>query len=109
MKLHDIPFHTLDWSALPVQSKPGETGLTEWREYRLGEIGVRMVKYSPGYKADHWCNKGHLILCLDGQFDSELGDGRTLTLKAGMCYFVADDTMPHRSSTATGATLYIID
>ena len=31
------------------------------------------------------------------------------TLRAGMSYQVADDAGAHRSSTATGATLFIVD
>src|ERR1700760_758399 len=109
MKLDNIPFHTLDWTTQPVETKPGETGSTQWRSHQIGDICIRMVQYSPGYKADHWCSKGHLLLCIDGEFDSELGDGRKITLKGGMSYFVPDNAMPHRPSTATGATLYIID
>jgi hypothetical protein len=68
-----------------------------------------MVEYSAGYLADHWCAKGHIILCTQGQLDTELKDGRRFTLRPGMSYQVADDDGEHRSSTATGATLFIVD
>ena len=68
-----------------------------------------MVEYSPGYLADHWCSKGHILLVLDGELDTELEDGRCFRLKAGQSYQVADGAEPHRSRTATGAKLFIVD
>jgi hypothetical protein len=68
-----------------------------------------MVTYSPGYLADHWCAKGHILLCLDGELHTELADGRTVVLRPGMSYQVADDAAPHRSSSPAGATLFIVD
>jgi hypothetical protein len=81
----------------------------DWRTQQFGDIRVRMVEYSPGYLADHWCAKGHIILCLQGQLDTELKDGRRFTLEPGMSYQVADNDGEHRSSTAVGATLFIVD
>jgi hypothetical protein len=75
----------------------------------LGLLLIRMVEYSPGYLADHWCVKGHILLCIDGELHTELEDGRRFTLTAGMSYQVADNAEPHRSYTAVGATLFIVD
>lgn len=83
--------------------------MAHWRTQTFGTIRVRMVEYSPGYVADHWCVKGHILLCLNGQLDTALADGRTFTLLPGMSYQVADNAEPHRSSTAIGATLFIVD
>ena len=109
MQLSRIPFGTTDWSRLEAAEHKGETGLAYWRTQVFGDIRVRMVEYSPGYLADHWCNKGHILLCLDGEFDTELADGRRFTLKPGMSYQVADNDAPHRSSTTVGAKLFIVD
>ena len=109
MKMSDIPFGTTDWSKIKTTQHKGDTGLVTWRTQNFGKIRVRMVEYSPGYLADHWCDKGHILLCLDGEIDTELADGRTITLTAGMSYQVADDTNAHRSSTKTGAKLFIVD
>ena len=68
-----------------------------------------MVEYSPGYIADHWCSKGHVLFCIAGELHTELADGRTFQLTPGMSYQVADDTDAHRSSSRTGATLFIVD
>lgn len=76
---------------------------------QFGEVRVRLVEYTPGYFADHWCTKGHISLCLDGELVTELDDGRTFTLKPGLSYQVADSAEPHRSRTATGARLFIVD
>ncbi len=109
MKMSAIPFSAIDWSAVPPERHPGETGFAVWRTVRAGDIRVRMVEYSPGYKADHWCSKGHIILVLEGELVSEQRDGSVARLRPGMGYHVADDTVPHRSSTEAGAKLFIVD
>ena len=109
MKLHAIPFGTTDWANVTSTEHPGEQGMAHWREQHFGDIRVRMVEYTPGYLADHWCEKGHILLCLSGELRTELADGRVFHLSAGMSYQVADSAEPHRSSTAKGATLFIVD
>lgn len=109
MQMTDIPFGTTDWSAIAPTEHKGETGLALWRTAQFCAIRVRMVEYTPGYKADHWCSKGHILLCLEGELHTELEDGRTFVLKPGMSYQVADQAEPHRSHTATGARLFIVD
>ena len=110
MQMSDIPFGTTDWSAVEPTEHKGETGLATWRTRQFGGIRVRMVEYSPGYLADHWCEKGHILLVLEGRLETELADGRRVTLRPGQSYQVADGAEPHRSRTgAEGARLFIVD
>ena len=109
MKMSDIPFGTTDWSQVEETVHPGETGQARWRTREFGGVRVRMVSYSPGYLADHWCSKGHILLVLEGQLVTELEDGRVMTLEAGQSYQVADGAEAHRSRTADGARLFIVD
>ena len=109
MEISDIPFGTTDWSAVPQTEHAGETGAAFWRTQNFGGIRVRMVEYTAGYLADHWCSKGHILFCMEGQLDTELEDGRTFTLTPGMSYQVADNAEAHRSSTTIGAKLFIVD
>ncbi len=109
MNITEIPFGTTDWSLIEPTEHAGETGTATWRTQHFGNIRVRMVEYTPGYLADHWCTKGHILLCLQGELSTELEDGRTFLLKAGMSYQVADNAEPHRSSTSIGAKLFIVD
>jgi hypothetical protein len=109
MKMQDIPFGTTDWQQIERTEHQGECGTAYWRTQHFADIRVRMVEYTPGYLADHWCEKGHILLCLEGELHTELPDGRTFVLKPGMSYQVADHAEPHRSSTATGARLFIVD
>jgi len=104
-----IPFGTTDWSTVEVTEHRGESGVAYWRTRHFGGIRVRMVEYTPGYVADHWCEKGHILLCLEGRLDTTLADGRTCTLLPGMSYQVADRAEPHRSRTDVGAKLFIVD
>ena len=110
MQLPKTPFTIADWSAVPPTQHPGETGSATWRTLNFGDMRVRMVEYSAGYLADHWCDRGHVLLVLDGALDTELKDGRRFTLTAGQSYQVSDfGDAAHRSSTATGAKLFIVD
>jgi uncharacterized cupin superfamily protein len=109
MQMANIPFGTTDWSAVERTVHAGETGTATWRTQTFDGIRVRMVEYSPGYLADHWCSKGHILLCLEGELHTELADGRTMILRPGMTYQVADGAEAHRSRTATGARLFIVD
>jgi quercetin dioxygenase-like cupin family protein len=109
MQLSDIPFGITDWSEiLPVEHK-GEQGFARWHTKQFGDLRVRMVHYSPGYVSDHWCVKGHILLCVEGELLTELADGRTFTLTPGVSYQVADNAEPHRSRAPRGATLFIVD
>ena len=109
MKIENIPFSVTDWSNIKAIEIAGETGTGYWKTLDFGGIQVHMVEYSSNYLADHWCNKGHFLLCVEGELNTELKDGRQFTLTAGMTYQVADDTIAHRSSTKQGAKLFIVD
>ncbi len=109
MRIEETPFGVTDWSKVEPTVHPGETGTALWRTRQFGEIRVRMVEYSPGYAADHWCSKGHIVLCVEGELDTELGDGRIIRLMPGQSYQVADGAEPHRSRSAAGARLFIVD
>ena len=107
--MQSIPFGTTDWTTIEATTHPGDTGTAYWRTQHFGEIRVRMVEYTPGYLADHWCKKGHILLCLEGEMDTELEDGRVFKLTPGISYQVADGAKAHRSGTTTGAKLFIVD
>jgi len=109
MEMTGLPFGTTDWSKVERTEHRGETGVAYWRTCEFGSIRVRMVEYTPGYVADHWCEKGHILLCLEGELHTELKDGRRVVLKPGMSYQASDGAEPHRSSTPVGATLFIVD
>ena len=109
MKIENLNFCTTDWAQIERSAHQGITGVATWRTQHFGQVRVRMVDYSADYLADHWCIKGHFLLCLSGELQTELKDGRTFTLKPGMSYQVADNAEPHRSSTKDGASLYIVD
>jgi hypothetical protein len=109
MKIANLPFGTVDWSQVEVTTHAGTSGEARWRTRRFADVRVRMLEYSAGYLADHWCTKGHFMLCLEGELDTELADGRTFRLTPGMSYQVADGAEPHRSSTRIGAKLYVVD
>jgi hypothetical protein len=109
MHIKGIPFGITDWSEVEPTEHPGERGKAYWRTRHFGQLRVRMVEYTPGYLADHWCSKGHILLCLEGELHTEFEDGRRFVLKPGMSYQVADNAEPHRSFTETGAKLFIVD
>ncbi|EHM00597.1 hypothetical protein HMPREF9946_02547 [Acetobacteraceae bacterium AT-5844] len=110
LKLPPLPFTPAHWDALPATEHKGETGTAIWRTLNNGDVRMRVVEYSPGYLADHWCDRGHVIYVLEGELKTELKDGRTFTFGKGHGYTVSDfGDSPHRSSTVTGARLFIVD
>lgn len=109
MKMKDISFGTTDWEQVEVTVHSGIEGKALWRTRNFGDIRVRMIEYTPGYIADHWCSKGHILFCIEGELVTELEDKRQFTLKPGMSYQVADGAEAHRSFTSTGAKLFVVD
>jgi quercetin dioxygenase-like cupin family protein len=109
MTIEGVPFGVTDWSSVPRTEHPGETGTAWWQTCEIGNIRVRMVEYSAGYSADHWCSRGHVLLVLEGELTTKLQDGSSHVLRPGQSYQVADGAMPHRSRTAGGARLFIVD
>lgn len=109
MNISEFPFQTLDWSSVPKEEHKGDTGIAYWQTFHMNNIRIRKVEYSPRYKADHWCSKGHIILCTEGEMDTELEDGRIMKLKEGMTYFVGDNCEAHCTSSKNGCKLFIVD
>jgi quercetin dioxygenase-like cupin family protein len=109
MEMSGIPFGVTDWDEVAVEAHPGTTGKALWRTRQFGAIRVRLVEYTPGYLADHWCSKGHILYVLEGSLTTELADGRRFELPAGTSYQVADGAEPHRSRTRGGARLFVVD
>jgi hypothetical protein len=110
MKIPTLPFTVTDWSGVPPTVHLGEIGQAAWRTFTVGDLRVRRVEYSANYLADHWCDLGHVLYVIEGELDTELRDGRTFKLLPGMSYQVSDrGDAAHRSSTQTGAKLFIVD
>jgi hypothetical protein len=110
LKIPPLAFTATNWAAIERTEHPGETGTAYWQTLHIADLRVRMVEYTPGYLADHWCDRGHVLLVLSGELLSELKDGRTFKLNAGMSYQVSDfGDAAHRSSTQTGVKLFIVD
>ncbi len=109
MHLSGIPCGVTDWQQIRPSERGGETGVAHLRVQEFGGVRVRLVEYSAGYRADHWCTKGHILFCVAGELETELADGRLFRLGPGMSYQVADNAEPHRSRTTSGATLFIVD
>lgn len=110
MKIQDIPFTITDWGQIPKEEYKGETGTSFWQTVNKGDIRVRKIEYSPGYRADHWCSKGHILLVLEGKLLVQLKNGQEYTLKKGMSFQAGDnESNPHLAFTDHGATVFIVD
>ena len=107
--IQPILFHTTDWNTIPITEQHGETGTARWQTIQYGALRIRVVEYSQNYKANHWCKLGHILYCLEGEMITELSDGRTFTLTKGVSYQVTDGASAHRSSSAKGVKVLIID
>ena len=109
MKLSPFNFQTIDWATIPIEEHKGDTGMAYWQVVRMNDIRIRKVHYSAGYTADHWCNKGHVLFCVNGEMETTLEDGRVFLLTKNTMYIVGDDCEAHRSSTKNGCELFIVD
>lgn len=107
--MSNIPFRVINWDTINTTEHPGDSGLAYWKTMEYPGLRMRVVEYSKGYIANHWCQKGHIVHCLEGSFTSELENGETFHLEKGMSYVVSDDLSSHRSSTENGVSLLIID
>ena len=105
----NIPFQTIDWTNVPKEKFEGETGTAYWQTIQFNGLRIRIVEYTKGYVADHWCKKGHIVHCLEGEFISELQTNEHFELNKGMTYIVSDELSSHRSTTRNGVKLLIID
>jgi len=109
MNLAPFNFQTIDWSSIPVEEHKGNTGMAYWQVVMMNEIRIRKVHYSPGYSADHWCRKGHILFCVNGEMETTLDDDRFFLLTKDTMYIVGDDCGAHRTSSKTGCELFIVD
>jgi hypothetical protein len=107
--MSNIPFQTINWNNIPKVEHRGETGTSYWQTIQHEGLRVRIVEYTAGYLADHWCQKGHIVHCLEGEFITELQEGKKISLSKGMSYIVSDDLSSHRSFSKNGVKLLIVD
>ena len=105
----NIPFQTIEWASIEKVAHAGETGTAWWQTLPFGGLRLRLVTYPAGYLADHWCQKGHIVHCLAGEFITELSSGDAHTLREGDTYIVSNGLSSHRSFSEKGTTLLIID
>ena len=106
---NNIPFQITDWTMIPKVEYKGETGSAFWQTLQFGDLRIRMVEYSSNYKADHWCEKGHIIFCIEGEMTTELATGEKFTMSKGMSYQVSDHLSSHRTFSKDGVKLFIVD
>lgn len=107
--MHKIPFQNIDWSTIPKTEHKGDSGMAWWQTLQYDGLRVRLVEYSENYIADHWCQKGHIVHCLEGEFVTEQESGEKFVLTKGMTYVVSDEMSSHRSVAKNGVKLLIID
>lgn len=107
--MNKIPFTSIDWSSIEKTEHKGTTGASFWQTLQFGGLRIRIVEYSANYMADHWCQKGHVVHCLEGEFDSEEENGAIVKLSKGISYVVSDNESSHRSTSVHGAKLLIVD
>ena len=109
MKIENVPFTTISWENQRAITVPGETGFAIVKAVQAGEICLRLVEFTPGYRADHWCSKGHVVFVLSGSLSTVLRDGRAFEAVAGSSFHVGDEEDHHLVETSNGATVFIVD
>jgi quercetin dioxygenase-like cupin family protein len=110
VKIEGVPFSATDWASVPAVEHKGESGTSFWRTFEVGNLRVRVVEYSPGFKSDHWCARGHVLYVVDGEITVKLKDGREFVLTSGISFQAEDDASnPHLVRSNPGARVFIVD
>ncbi len=109
MHIPDFPLSHMDWSSILAEDHAGETGTASWKTLNIADIRIRMVEFSANYLSDHWCSKGHLIQCLEGEINIFSKTGQTILLKKGMTCIVGNESDAHKTSSVIRCKLLIID
>jgi quercetin dioxygenase-like cupin family protein len=110
MKIMNIPFSFTRWDQVDAVEHPGETGTSHWRVFSQGDLRVRVVDYSRGFRSDHWCPRGHVLLVLEGELTIDLKDGRSFKMPPLTSFQASDDeSNPHLAYTEKGAKVFIVD
>lgn len=107
--MYNIPFQAINWDQVEKIQYYGEMGIATWQTLDFDGLRIRIVEYSPNYKADHWCQKGHIVHCLEGSFICRHQDQRIFEFNRGMTYIVSDSLSSHLSISKNGAKILIID
>ncbi|MBC7588612.1 MAG: DHCW motif cupin fold protein [Chitinophagaceae bacterium] len=109
MQFSTFPFSITDFSTIVATFHNGVNGFASWKTLHRDDVRIRLVVYSPNYLADHWCSKGHIIFCVEGDMQTELKNGSRHQLKKGMIYTVGDNSDAHKTFSKDGCTLFIVD
>ena len=105
----NIPFQITDWKKIKIEEQKGETGTVYSQTMQFGDLRIRMIEYSKNYMADHWCSKGHIIYCIEGEMTTELSDGSKFSMTEGMTYQVSDEMSSHRTYSDKGVKMFVVD
>jgi quercetin dioxygenase-like cupin family protein len=110
MKIEGVPFAVTDWNRVSAIEHKGRAGTSFWRSFEEGCLRVRVVDYSPGFEADHWCPRGHILYVLEGELRIALKSGAVHKLGRGMSFAAGnDESDPHLASSPSGARVFIVD
>ncbi len=109
MKIEQVPFTVVEWEKEPVIEVPGKSGTAQMRTVMNDTLCIRMIDFTAGYSADHWCVKGHIAFVVAGALKIVLEDGRSFDLRAGSSFHVGDEAGRHRVSSDAGAKVFIVD
>ena len=110
MKIIDCGSLSTDWSSLVSESVEGLSGNSRSKSIKYGNIRMRTMEYSPGFEADHWCPRGHIIFVLEGEITIKLKDETEQKISKGMSFICGDnETNPHMVYSKKGAFVIIID
>jgi quercetin dioxygenase-like cupin family protein len=110
VKLENFPVGTIDWPKVPAVVQAGETGIATSRTVNLSDVTLRLVEYSAGYKADHWCTKGHILYVVSGNVVIEYDNEKRTNLSSGMSWHAPEGaSTAHLLRCERAATVFIID
>jgi len=109
MILENINTQLIDWeSTAPIETK-GKTGVNTAHEFSSGGYKIRLLVYSSNYESDHWCEKGHIIHCIEGSMMLKIKDRKDIYLSAGKSLLLGEGDHHMAVTGDVSAKIFIID
>jgi hypothetical protein len=110
VKFEESLFYSIDWDMFKTKKYKGESGSSYWRTVEMDGFRLRMVDYSPGFRSDHFCCKGHIILVEEGMLSLKMNSGGIVNIEKGMSLLIGDSIRDsHQAFTNEGARVFIVD
>ncbi len=109
MDILNIENVAINWEEIQSEKIEGESGFVISKTKEIGAMRIRHQTFSENFKADSWCEKGHILLVLNGVLIIEFKDGSSVDVTKGNSYVLGDNVQAHKAITLSETEVFIVD